>query len=290
MAKFVPKVVEPILNYVPSDVETDIVAYASAAMRLKIIADRNTRGFEKADRKGGSDAYEFESSKVATRKEEKDTRKQIEEARGNNTLSTEGYISEEPRLSRAREEIKSYIAIVDLDFKPVEPGNHYRRYYRFIQLPFVPRVLQYNPDSSFVGIASFGRNNPYYQYTGSEDTLTFEIDWFSSRNNRQDVIFNCRWIEALTKGDGYDDTPHRVKLVWGDQDNMFDGSVWLVVSAPYTLSEFVNAYRENGEVVRVGMLPQQAKQQVTLKKLTPHNLETHEIIGNLVNVGREKPQ
>jgi len=68
-----------------------------------------------------------------------------------------------------------------------------------------------------VGIASFGSNNPIYQYTGSEDTLSFVIDWFSSENHREDVIFNCRWIEALTKSDGYNEPPHRVKIIWGGQ-------------------------------------------------------------------------
>lgn len=130
-----------------------------------------------------------------------------------------------------------------------------------VKLPYIPLELDYNPDSKFVDIASMGRNNPLYHYTGSEDILKFTIDWYTAEDSRQDVLLHCKFIESLSKNDGFGNPPHPVILVWGDI--MFSDSKWLVTSAPYKLSQF-HADRN--------MMPQQAYQTITLKKITATNL------------------
>lgn len=290
MAKFIPKIIEPILNFVPGPALEESVTYASKAMRAMIIADRYRRGFEKADTNGPKDAYD--NGPIGG--EEPTHRSEIV---GANSFAAEGYTHEPVRLSRMTAPAKAYISIVDIDYNPAKHAN--KKFYSYIQLPFVPDVLSYNPESEFVGIASFGSNNPIYHYTGSEDTLSFTIDWFSKEAHRQDVIFNCRWLEALTKADGYEEAPHRVKIIWGGQNeipvtqenyipqwenpsSLFEDSVWVLTSAPYQLSQFVRGYRnEYGNVVSTGMLPQQALQTVTFKRITSHNRTTREIIGNI---------
>ena len=132
-----------------------------------------------------------------------------------------------------------------------------------------------------------GRNNPHYHYTGAEDTLEFVIDWFSADNNRTDVIFNCRWVEALSKNNGYNNRLPRVKIKWGELDYLFGEHEWVVSNAPYKLSNFVAAYHERdenfkaGELVKVGSLPQQAYQTITLKRITKTNLTSKQIRGNV---------
>ena len=135
-----------------------------------------------------------------------------------------------------------------------------------IKLPFVPRELRYTPDSHFKAIASMGRNNPFYHFTGSEDTLEFEIDWFAEKDSRHDVILNCKWVGSSSKNDGYELEPPAVILHWNS--SLFSDSLWLVVAAPYRLLDF-QAHRS--------MLPQQAYQQVTLKRVTLTNLRRREI-------------
>lgn len=274
MAKYVPKGIEPLLNYVPSPLIEEITSYASKAMRAKILLDREIRGFEKVDRDGGPEAYEH-GDKGGDNKQYRDT---IDNSRNSKT---------EQKKARAGETIKRYISIVDIDSGLSNDGEDQKEY-DYVQLPFVPRELNYSPTSSFVGIASFGRNNPIYQYTGSEDTLTFEIDWFSNIPSREDVTYNCRWIEALTKSNGYDEPPHRVKLIWGDENKLWQDATWLVTAAPYKLGQFNRGYMdENGNFKSTHMLPQQARQTVTLKRLVEHNRTSQEIIGNL-GKGRRK--
>lgn len=284
MAKFIPKIVEPLLNYNPSPFVNEVVSYASKAARLKIVADRNFRGFEKADTDGGPVSYEFEP----TDKQgggAKESRQILSERRpdeGGNINGDEYTSQPSNKNPMSTIPLVDTISIVDID--GVDNSTQSERYYSYLTLPFVPRELNYAPESNFVGIASFGRNNPFYQFTGSEDTLTFDIDWFSKQNNREDVIFNCRWMEALTKADSYDDVPHRVKLVWGADNKLFSGSIWLVTSAPFRLSQFIRGYRaSNGDVVNVGMLPQQALQSITLKRITTRNRSSNSIIGKLPN-------
>ena len=286
MAKFIPKIAEPILNYVPDNSIDQLVSYGSKAMRAKIIADRYTRGFEKVDRNGPKEAYDNGPKGGEPRRTELvlPPREQ-----------PEGYLYETPRLSRVQDVAKDYISIVDIDYNPSEHND--TRYYSYISLPFVPLEVNYIPESKFVGIASFGSNNPIYQYTGSEDTLSFVIDWFSSENHREDVIFNCRWIEALTKSDGYNEPPHRVKIIWGGQrlglntamgyrpETLFGDSIWVLVDAPYKLSQFNRGYKDpkTGRFISTNMLPQQALQTVTFKRVTSYNRSSKDIIGSLGN-------
>lgn len=129
-----------------------------------------------------------------------------------------------------------------------------------IKIQFTPQELNYSMESSFVPIASMARNNPLYHYTGSEDTLDFVLDWFAETENREDVIRNCKKLEALTKNDSFDKPPHHVKLIWNSV--LFSDAVWVVVAAPYKLSMF-QAHRN--------MLPQQAVQTITLKRVTENN-------------------
>lgn len=267
----------------------DISMVAKYAFRAKIISDRYTRGFEKADINGPRDGYEtsgnglFALERIARTAALEDARKGRQQTIGVQTNSYEfepvkQYVTPEPsEVNIARG--KDTITLIDVDFK----DDRGKRGYSKIVLPFVPRELSYQPSSKFVGIATIGRNNPHYHFTGSEDSLQFDIDWFSDEPDRKDVINSCRWVEALTKGDAYDEPPHRIILEWGSMNHLFKGSVWIVTDAPYTLSDFVSSYRDNktGEIVRVGMLPQQAMQKVTLKRITKGNLTSREIINRI---------
>ena len=137
----------------------------------------------------------------------------------------------------------------------------------YLAIQFVPQELAYSAESKFVAIESSGRNNPLYHYTGSEDTLTFELDWHAEQEDRNDVIDRCRWLESLTKNNGWEEPPHHVKLIWG---NLFDRDTtrWIVTAAPYKLSMFAGHRL---------MMPTQAYQTITLKKIANHNLTYPEI-------------
>ena len=169
------------------------------------------------------------------------------------------------------------ISIIDIDMPTsVLKSNKLHGGWEKIVLPTVPLELEYDPNPNWAVIASIGRNAPFYHYVGSEDSLSFKIDWYSKEDHRQDVIFYCRWLEARSKANSYYEDPHRIILVWGNDDLLFKDSVWIVAKATYKLSQFVK---------NRGMLPQQAYQEVTFKRVLKHNSDYPQIIGDLNPAG-----
>lgn len=136
-----------------------------------------------------------------------------------------------------------------------------------IEIPFVPQKLEYTPSSNWVSIQAVARNNPLYHYTGGEDILKFQIDWFTKNEDRKDVITNCKKIEALSRNDGYNNPPPYIRLLWNNI--LFGNATWIVDSAPYSLEFFNKQY---------SMLPQQAYQEVTLRRVTEYNRTTSQIL------------
>ena len=137
---------------------------------------------------------------------------------------------------------------------------------QWLEIQWVPKELSYKPDSNWVAIHSSGRNNPLYHYTGSEDTLEFELDWYAEFKDRGDVIDKCRWLESLSKNNGWEEPPHHVAIIFGNVFN--DNSTWIVASAPYRLSDFHAPTQ---------MMPIQAYQTITLKRVTKKNLTYEDV-------------
>lgn len=170
------------------------------------------------------------------------------------------------------DKLEDYVGLLDLDYRGEDDG------YQLIKFPFIPRELEYNSESHYATIRSPGRNNPIYQYTGAEDKLEFEVDWYADSWGRREVIENCRRIEALSKGDGYTRGPNRVKLVWGNSRLLFSNHIFIVLAAPYRLTRFNKGHiNAQGNLESTHMLPVQAYQQIVLGRVTSNNLSKVDI-------------
>ena len=134
-----------------------------------------------------------------------------------------------------------------------------------LRIQTVPIEMSVTPESNWVAIPTIGRNNPFYNYTGGEDTLEFILDWYSTSEDNTDVINKCRWVESLSKANGYVKGPPKILLIFG---KLFTRTTWIIEKAPYKLSLFNKSE---------GMLPRQAYQELTLKKVTDHNSSITEI-------------
>jgi hypothetical protein len=130
----------------------------------------------------------------------------------------------------------------------------------------IPVGIEYNAESTYEAIMSPGRNNPIYQFSGSEDTLEFELTWYCNHESRLDVIMKCKWLEALSKNNGFDEPPHLVQFNFGE---LFSDAKFIVSGAPYKLGRFQRDY---------GMMPAFATQRVTLKRVTDKNRVRSNII------------
>jgi len=166
---------------------------------------------------------------------------------------------------------RDWITFIDIDHTR---DGVAQKSYDYITIPTIPNEIEHASESSLQALASFGRNNPFYQYTGSEDTLSFTIDFYSKVASKDDVIYWCRWLEAMSKADGYKGGLHRILLKWGKADRLFVGSTWFISKANYKMSNFQ---------VHKSLLPAQAFMDITLVRVVDHNRTTPEIFGSFRN-------
>lgn len=144
-----------------------------------------------------------------------------------------------------------------------------------------PRVVDISHERSWATVKSMGRNNPFYMYTGGEDTVSFEISWYSMQDDRQDVINKCRLLESWTAADGYNFSPPIILIQFGGSD-LFILDRFILQSAPYQLSNFQDSCyldsgkrRKEGGVRDLQYYPNTATQSLTFKKIAGYN-RTHE--------------
>jgi hypothetical protein len=160
------------------------------------------------------------------------------------------FVPREQKIGSTRS-TPSNIWLVNIDAE----GNEVER----LKIQTVPLEVNVDAIANWAVIPTIGRNNPFYHYTGGEDILKFQLDWYSNEHSREDVIRNCRRVESLSRANGYFDAPPRVVLIFG---SLFKYTTWIVAKAPYKLSLFDK---------ELGMLPRQAYQELELRKIVDHN-------------------
>lgn len=182
------------------------------------------------------------------------------------TINRDGNFSKAVKLTGieqiAKERVTLYFA-----------GDGVMAKYDTLHLQFVPQEVQFTPENRLIAIASPGRNTPFYHYTGAEDTLEFTIDWVSEEDGKEDVIAKCRWLEAMSKNDGYLNKPAYVMIGWGREGKLFRDIAWVIEKAPYKLQNFNRGYKDptTQSFVGTSLLPIQAYQQLTLKRVDSQN-------------------
>lgn len=158
------------------------------------------------------------------------------------------------------------------DFSPGDNGKPNQPYFldlvtlERLFLQTIPKEIDYVPEATWVAIASAGRNSALYHYTGGEDKVEFEISWYGNQKDRKDVIAKIKWLESLSKNDGYDNKPHPCQFIFGD---LFRDAKWQVVSAGYKMSAFNRQF---------GMFPQLAFQNIILKRISETNRTRADIL------------
>lgn len=158
-----------------------------------------------------------------------------------------------------------------------------------------PDRLRVEPAATWAAVKSMGRNNPFYFYTGGEDTITFDISWYSvDAEHRDDVVNKCRLLESWARADGYSASPPTLRIQWGNS-GLFEDDLFILASAPYELTHFQNAARmrkrydndpETGQRIAstvsqpfdLKLLPNCATQTLTFKRVTKNNRTWEEII------------
>jgi hypothetical protein len=134
-----------------------------------------------------------------------------------------------------------------------------------IEIQYVPRELTDSRGAQYSEVQIVGRNNPILSFGGGADELTFELDFYSEEDNKEDVIRKVRWLQSLVNADGYDDGPEDVRLTFG---KLYANYLWRVKTVIARFSNFA----ENKN-----WMPQQAYVRVVLSKKTRQNTKIRDI-------------
>lgn len=139
-------------------------------------------------------------------------------------------------------------------------------------LPYVPGEFNWSPNNKYVEIAAFGRNVPDYQYLGSSQEFSFEIDWYSNEGNYEKIVSFAKSLDSYSRSNAYNDNPPLVQLtgLYG-----YDKYYFYIKNAPYRVTE------KTGKVGGgLTIYPRQIIQTVTLQRVSSTNpkWETYEII------------
>lgn len=159
--------------------------------------------------------------------------------------------------------------------------------YEYIVLQTRPLQVDFKGETSWATIKSMGRNTPIYQYTGAEDTLQFNISWFSTDlNNPDEVVNKCRLLELWSKSNGYLTAPPVLNIQWGNNSDyhMLVNHDYILISATYSLKNFNNGARvkiknsNEWEQHNLNLWPSIATQELVFKRVSSHNLGYEDIL------------
>lgn len=147
--------------------------------------------------------------------------------------------------------------------------------YQYIILQNRPPELEFQGETSWAAIKSFGRNVPMYHFTGAEDKIQLQISWFCNDPERPwEVIQKCRLLEAWSKSNGYAAGPPVLRIDWGGS-GIFDNAYFILTSATYVLKQFRDGYidrRSNKPEWQDGKLfPMAATQELIFSRVSGTN-------------------
>lgn len=142
-------------------------------------------------------------------------------------------------------------------------NNYPSNEYEVLTMPYVPAEISWNPTNNFAEIAAFSRNVPDYQYLGSSQEFSFDIDWYSNEGNYEEIVKMAKLVDSYSRSDGYGKNPPLVKL---SGLHGYDGYFFHIKSAPYRITE--KSGKLGGDVK---IYPRQIIQTVTLQRVAPSN-------------------
>lgn len=148
--------------------------------------------------------------------------------------------------------------------------------YQYITLQNRPPELEFQGETSWAAIKSFGRNVPMYHFTGAEDKIQLQISWFCNDPERPwEVVQKCRLLEAWSKSNGYAAGPPVLQLDWGGS-GLFDNAYFILTSATYVLKQFRDGYidrrsSENVEWKDGRLYPMAATQELVFSRVSSTN-------------------
>lgn len=234
--------------------------------------------FSKAQESSEWYQHRIQATKPTGELDQVKARKDLEDKKEDFTLSNQQTLED-----IIKNKIRNDIVIANLQSSPAVS----------IVIQNRPDSLTVEPTSTWATVRSMGRNNPFYYYTGGEDTISFDISWYANDpEHRDEVINKCRLLESWTRADGYSTAPPNLRIQWG-ASGLFEDDLFILYSASYKLTHFQNAVRFPTRLahdkygtrveatpapVNLGLYPNYATQTLVFKRVSTKNRTWEDII------------
>ena len=106
-----------------------------------------------------------------------------------------------------------------------------------VEIQYVPPTIAWNRRANDTDVAIVGRNLPKGHHTGGEKVLVLNLDFYSVKASRQDVIEKIMLLESWTYNEDFNEGVESIKLVFG---KLFRGEVWRIKSVSPNITHFTN--------------------------------------------------
>lgn len=103
-----------------------------------------------------------------------------------------------------------------------------------LPVQYTPPTIEYKREGRFDAVAIVGRNEDLRHYSGGSTSLSMSLDFYAANENKKSAMQAVAFLESLVYSES-ERPPSRVKIIFGD---LFPNSVWVLVSASVSLSQF----------------------------------------------------
>lgn len=252
----------------------------SKLWRLRLLMDQHPE-MEKVEKKYTKDGEHLHTTKTLSSSEQTSPDfEKIKVRRDVNSTQKLGDIV----VNKTKEEIQSRIDA--LEKLQREPKNQILIYKyddprTVVMLQNRPVEVKVDPKTSWNSVQAPGRNHPIFIYTGCDDIITIDISWYAdNKENPFDIVNKCRMLESWSKANGYISSPPILGINWGSESSenqLFSDYQFILESAGYTLANFRDKYRDDGQIKDGKLLPMVITQTLVFHRISQENLTSEEI-------------
>jgi hypothetical protein len=140
----------------------------------------------------------------------------------------------------------------------------------FLTIMFTPSDIEYTNQSGLKSLGILGSDLQRYHYGGSEDGLTFEVDWYGFKaNGAESPLDKAEKMLSLTKGAGWvNNTPPIIIIRWGSGEfTPFANHKYIVEKASFKPEQFIQHKFKQDTLLNNSFQPLYVKQLVSLKRV-----------------------
>lgn len=109
----------------------------------------------------------------------------------------------------------------------------------------MPNSFSENVQIDINKIKTISRTNPFIGYSGTQETISFDLQMYSDEESRKELHRKINWIKGLAYPDKRDGKPSRLRIVWGELLNKYTFALQSCEIKKSNFSKYHDGYPSN---------------------------------------------